>query len=368
MVCGGSVNNDRQGLIRTRFQVDSGRRAMLAWSLWAPLSACASSSRLAVPVNEEMFVPIGGIEQWITIHGSDRNNPVVLFLHGGPGNPLSLFADSLFAGWGQDLTLVQWDQRGAGRTFGKNPPTGPVRIERMVEDGVEVAEFLRKHLGKRKIMLVGGSWGSILGVRMAHARPDLFSAYVGAPQSTSGLAIDRDRYDRLRAWAAANNEQAVATLTRIGPPPWRSVWDWVTYRQAERPYESSLITSPPAPLAIAPAYATPEERQAYEKGERFSLFNFWNEDLSGPIMHFNLSELGADFALPIVLIQGSADIRSPPDRARAYLEELRAPRKTFHLLPGAGHEWSQECLALIRQVLLEEGGSRAARSGRGAIV
>ncbi|MGB7761147.1 MAG: hypothetical protein WBL61_15040 [Bryobacteraceae bacterium] len=68
-------------------------------------------------VKEETFVRIGGIDQWITIKGDDRNNPVVLFLHGGPGDALSPFADAMFAGWEKNLTLVQWDQRGAGRTY-----------------------------------------------------------------------------------------------------------------------------------------------------------------------------------------------------------------------------------------------------------
>jgi predicted alpha/beta-fold hydrolase len=93
--------------------------------------------RVPEPVKEEMFIPIGGIEQWITIKGDDRNNPVVLFLHGGPGDAWSPFADAMFAGWEKDFTLVQWDQRGAGRTYGKTGPSiePTMTIERMVQDG-----------------------------------------------------------------------------------------------------------------------------------------------------------------------------------------------------------------------------------------
>ncbi len=124
-----------------------------------------------------MFAPIGGIPQWITIKGDDRANPVILFLHGGPGNAMSPFADAMFAGWEKDFTLVQWDQRGAGRTYTKNGPSvePTMTLERMTDDGIEVAEFLKKHLGKDRIVLEGGSWGSVLGIRMAHARPDLFT-------------------------------------------------------------------------------------------------------------------------------------------------------------------------------------------------
>jgi len=85
-------------------------------------------------VKEEMFVRIGGIDQWITIKGDDRNNPVLLFLHGGPGDALSPFADAMFAGWEKDFTLVQWDQRGAGRTYGKSDPSIEPSHDRRAHD------------------------------------------------------------------------------------------------------------------------------------------------------------------------------------------------------------------------------------------
>ena len=103
-------------------------------------------------VNEEMFVRIGGIDQWITIKGDDRTNPVVLFLHGGPGDALSPFADAMYVGWGSEFTLVQWDQRGAGRTYAKSGPSiePTMTVQRMADDGIEVAEFLTKYLNKKE--------------------------------------------------------------------------------------------------------------------------------------------------------------------------------------------------------------------------
>jgi pimeloyl-ACP methyl ester carboxylesterase len=132
----------------------------------------------AKPIHEEIFVPIGGIDQWITIHGSDSANPVVLVLHGGPGDALSPYADSLFTGWDKDFTMVEGDQRGAGRTYGKSGPSiePTMTMERMSKDGVEVVQYLMHRLGKSKIILIGGSWGSVLGVHMVHGRPDLFYA------------------------------------------------------------------------------------------------------------------------------------------------------------------------------------------------
>src|ERR1700722_8946208 len=139
-----------------------------------------SLSRVAA--DEETYVPIGGTEQWVTVKGEDRKNPVVLILHGGPGAAFSPFDDSTFRQWRRNFTVVQWDQRGAGRTFSHNGGTSiepTMTIDRMVQDGIEVSEYLKHHLHQKKIVLFGGSWGSLLAVHMVKKRPDLFCAYLG---------------------------------------------------------------------------------------------------------------------------------------------------------------------------------------------
>ena len=135
---------------------------------------------------EAMFIPIGGIEQFVLIRGEDRSNPVILFLHGGPGlatSPLYPW----FISWEKHFTLVQWDQRGAGKTYGRyGKKTPDLTVERMTQDGIEIAEYLRAHLQTNKIILLGHSWGSYLGLRIIARRPDLFSAYVGTGQTVNG--------------------------------------------------------------------------------------------------------------------------------------------------------------------------------------
>jgi hypothetical protein len=132
-------------------------------------------------IDEGSYVTIGGIEQWVTIRGWDRDNPVLLFLHGGPGDVTNPWTFALFAPWERHFTVVQWDQRGAGRTLRKTGPTvaPTITVERMVQDGIELSEYLRKHLSKEKIIIVGHSFGTILGLAMVRARTELFYAYVG---------------------------------------------------------------------------------------------------------------------------------------------------------------------------------------------
>jgi len=327
-----------------------------ALALPCDMAAQPSSAPKPQRVNEKVFVQIGGIPQWITIRGDDSNNPVLLFLHGGPGDALSPIADAMYEGWEKDLTLVQWDQRGAGRTYSKNGPSiePTMTVERMVQDGVEVAEFLTNHLHKRKIIILGGSWGSILGVYMAHARPDLFYAYVGVAQMVNWQQNVAASYARVLDMArTANDHQAITALIAIGPPPWNSVSKWPIFRKSEKAYQAKLITAPPAPNTISPEYASPEEQNQYDAADDFSFLHFWGPTLSGPFTKVDLPSLGTTFAIPIFIIQGEQDLTAVPELAKAYFDSIHAPQKQFYLVPGTGHADSATELALTRKVLLE---------------
>ncbi|HEY1877694.1 MAG TPA: alpha/beta fold hydrolase, partial [Rhizomicrobium sp.] len=286
--------------------------------------ACLLSQGVeAKPIHEEVFVPIGGIEQWITIHGSDSANPVVLVLHGGPGAALSPYADSLFAGWDKDFIMAEWDQRGAGRTFGRNGPSIEVTMtmERMSEDGIEVAQYLTHHLGKSRIILVGGSWGSVLGIHIVHDRPDLFYAFVGQSVVVNFQNEVSASYSRVLQMAeAANDNKTVTALKSIGAPPWKTLFpQWRIYAKAEKTYQAKLVTAPESSMHWNMAYSGAAERKQHSEAEEFSMFHFWsgrqpksradldNLTLSGPLAGVDLSALGTEFKIPIYFVEGEND-------------------------------------------------------------
>ncbi|MGH7484231.1 MAG: alpha/beta fold hydrolase, partial [bacterium] len=139
-------------------------------------------------INEAVFVPIGGLDQWLSIRGENRRNPVLLVVHGGPADPQWPQA-AKYRPWEKSFTVVQWDQRGAGHTFGRNGEKTPdVNLERITRDGIEVAEYLCRTLGKKKIIVLGHSWGSLVAIQMVQRRPELFAAYVGTGQVASWAA------------------------------------------------------------------------------------------------------------------------------------------------------------------------------------
>jgi len=162
-------------------------------TLLAKQQAIESSSA----VHEAGYVRIGDVPQWIEIRGWDRTNPVILWLHGGPGAPVLPASYASFLPWEKTFTLVHWHQRGAGLTYASTPLNAPpLNINRMVEGGIEVAEHVRSRLHKDKIILIGHSWGSVIGTRMVQRRPDLFAAYVGTGQFNS---LEDDSHDLFAA-------------------------------------------------------------------------------------------------------------------------------------------------------------------------
>ncbi|HET9267898.1 MAG TPA: alpha/beta hydrolase, partial [Vicinamibacterales bacterium] len=168
-------------------------------------------------INEAGYVRIGGIPQWIDVRGWNRTNPVILWLHGGPGAVVLPASYASFLPWEHEFTLAHWHQRGAGLTSAATPDTGgPLTIDRMANDGIEVAEHLRRRLGAKTIILIGHSWGTVLGTHMAQRRPDLFAAYVGTGQMNSLEDDGKDLFTNAMTRAvAASNTRAIDALTAV---------------------------------------------------------------------------------------------------------------------------------------------------------
>lgn len=307
-------------------------------------------------IDEGLFVDINGLQQWITVRGKDRANPVLLFLHGGPGFPTSQWAP-VFEPWESYFTVVQWDQPGGGATYAKNGAEnqGVLNIARYVSDGLAVAEWVRTRLEAEKIVVMGSSWGTVLGLEMVHARPQLFSAYVGTAQVSSGFGDPRMYKIVLDAAHSRGDSAAVAALEQLGPPPYTSFETFLTRQQ---------FANIPAPReeaqrsAMAPLFAPapPEARYTPHLNYDFiAVFLATQRAMFDEMQRYNIRYLGLRFEVPIYIFQGDADLNTPPALAREYFDELRAPDKFMTLIPGAGHDtivFAPELLELLRTHVL----------------
>jgi len=181
----------------------------------------ANSRTPTAQIDRVLFVPLGGIDQWISIRSENRANPVLLVVHGGPGEAQWPQAE-VYRPWEKAFIVVQWDQRGAGHTFGRyGIKTPDVSLDRISKDGVKLAEYLCRELGKKKIIVLGHSWGSLVATHMVQMRPDLFAAYVGTGQVASWMAMVNIQYDLLLAKAHKDKNQATVkeleAIRRPGP-------------------------------------------------------------------------------------------------------------------------------------------------------
>lgn len=305
-------------------------------------------------ISEEKFVLINGIEQWITIKGNP-SKPIILFIHGGPGSPISPYVDVMYQDLEKDFIIVQWDQRGTGKTYGQNSPpeeltpeylkANPLTLEQMTNDGIEVSKYLLKYLGKEKIILFGTSWGSALAVKIVTKNPEFFYAYVGHSQIVN-TANDVEIYTKIFKMAEEKKDiEALDILKTIGKPPYSRAKNAGLFFRIIKKYER--MNSTPAPnnwFQLSPAYDNDIDNKNRADGDDYSFVNYvGDEKLGVQSMSANISFLkdNLDFKIPIYFIQGNEDIMTPKESSKEYFEKIQAPKKEYYLLPNAAHGFNE---------------------------
>lgn len=299
------------------------------------LIAKAQTSNARIDKTE--FVRLGNIDQWISIRGDNRANPVLLVVHGGPGEAQWPQAE-IYRPWEKSFTVVQWDQRGSGHTFGRyGTDTPDVTLDRISKDGVELAQYLCRDLGKKKIIVLGHSWGSLVATHMVQMRPDLFAAYVGTGQVASWDATLDIQYDLLLAKARRDGDQAtVKKLEAVGRPGpsgadhfsflneyhFRSLWPasdhaWLQHLRSQA---AELRTS------------EPEQFKNLEDGMEFT-----GEHVLPDQIATNLPKTACDLHTAYFVIQGQDDVVAPTQAVVDYFKCIKAPKKELILMPNEGH-------------------------------
>jgi len=318
----------------------------LSWLVGGAVSLTARAAvepiHPAQPVNhptrieEALFVPLGGIEQWITIRGDDTRAPILILVHGGPGDVQSPFV-STYSPYERDFLLVQWDQRGAGKTYGKyGPKTPDLTLERVAKDGIELAEYLRRRFKPNGIIVLGHSWGTAIATEMVRSRPDLFAAYVGTGQIASWAESVNAQFAFLKLKAQeTNNATMLADLEAIGHPDPFNAKQYFAFTRPLRKYldesDTRWLSGLPELTRDSPGI-TDEGMKSLLEGMSFS-----GRTLLPTSMRENLSTEALRFDLPYFVIQGRDDMFTPTAAAKAYFDRVTAPKKRFAQIDDAGH-------------------------------
>jgi proline iminopeptidase len=314
--------------------------ALAYWIAALSVGCVAANASVEGPVytriEDARYVALGGIDQWITIRGDDVRRPILLLLHGGPGDAQSSYV-SAYDPYERHFVLVQWDQRGAGKTFAKYRDNTPeLTLDRVAKDGIELAEYLHRRFAGSRIIVLGHSWGTVIGTVMVRARPELFTAYVGTGQVASWVESADAQLAFLKAKAKEpGNAAMAATLDSIGHVDPLNAAQYFT---ATRPLRSFMPDSDKAWLARMRALArdssvlTEPDRAALNAGMTFS-----GRALLPTQMRERLSTDALRFELPYFVIQGQDDLFTPTGPAQSYFDKVVAPRKRMVVLEGAGH-------------------------------
>lgn len=322
----------------------------------------ADMQRVVTPrgIQENYTLEIGGIPQWVYVRGQDRENPILLFVHGGPAAPIQPTAWQFQRPLAEYFTVVNWDQRGAGRTYLASRPEDvapTLVVDRYVDDIIELTEHLRTRYHKRKVILVAHSWGTIIGLKAAAKRPDLFHAYVGAGQVIDGHANEAISFDYgMKRAKADNNLAAIKEMETIAPYPgnqpitrdrvivarkWPQHYGGLTaYRSDSNYYYRGG--------QLSPEYA-PADLAAVDKGSVLTV-----DRVMDAVLNANLQTV-REMKVPVVMFYGRHDYTTPTAPVAKWMAELQAPLKREVWFEHSAHMmfWEEPgklLLSLVEQV------------------
>ncbi|WP_167767182.1 alpha/beta fold hydrolase [Jannaschia formosa] len=309
-------------------------------------------------LSERVTIVIGGIPQSMIIQSVDPANPVLLFLHGGPGMTELFMELDYPTGLERHFTMVWWEQRGAGMSFAPDIPPETMTMEQMIADTIEVADYLRDRFDQDRILLLGHSWGSYLGIQVAAAAPDRFLAYVGMAQIVHQLrsevmahAVLLDTYRARGDTAMVDRLEAAPVSMEAGTSPeWMRLRDAAMHRAGVGHTRDidSVITGIFLPVWRVRAYTLMDKINVW-RGKLWSRPFFW-EDL----LRDDLSARLTEFDLPIYFFVGRHDRTAHPDLSRAFFDAIEAPVKGFYVFEDSAHSPLFEEPARATEILLND--------------
>lgn len=295
-------------------------------------------------VSEKIFVTIDGVKQGMIIRGENKHNPVILFLHGGPGMPEYFLAGKYLTDLESNFTVCYWEQRGSGLSYSSHLPSKTLTAEQLIADTLEVTEYLRHRFGQNKIYLVAHSWGSFLGIQAAARAPRLYRAYVGIGQISDQLTSEKEAYRYMLKYYQATGDaqmtkklEAYPVLTSAGAMDAylsSSLRDDAMHRAGIGTMHDmkSVVNGIFWPVMLCPAY-TPSEKINIWRGKAFSQ----GAELRRSEYSTDLTKKVTELPIPVYFVSGKYDLTVSHSLAESYLSEIKAPVKGFYLFEHSAH-------------------------------
>ncbi len=295
-------------------------------------------------ISEKGWVEIGGIKQGYFIRGENKSNPVILYLHGGPGSPeLPMIKNTELEKY---FTICYWEQRGAGMTFSSDTDPTTMTTAQFVEDTRRMADSLRNWYDTDKVYLMGHSWGSYLGIKTIEKYPELYHAYIGIGQVCYQLESERLAYDYIVAEARrVSDMKTVKAFEKYDPyaDDFPSNEYLLKVRtNAMNKYGVGIKHKDISMFDVAADVLyyrgyTLSDKMNYLQGTLLSLDHLFHK-----IIEDNLFETSTVFEIPVYIVQGKYDYQVSYKLAKEYLDSINAPEKAFYTFEQSAHSPNME--------------------------
>ena len=313
-------------------------------------------------ISEYRTIDLGNTKQSILIRGEDKANPVLLYIHGGPGDPETSFIVPYQKEWEEHFTVVNWDQRGSGRSYYSKIDRETLTTEQICKDAIELTEYLREEFQVDKIYLVGHSYGTYVGMKCIQMKPEYYHAYVGM-----GQVADQQENEKILIKYASemagndSNKEALEELALLGDLPydkadfgrkislsrkWTSYYGGIIY---DRKDVNCLFIE----AVIRPEYSMMDLIH-YLKGEELYYSNTENDTARWELFHANLYEEVPSVEVPIYFVQGRNDYITSYEACERYFYEVQAPYKELIPLSECAHNHIIEKTDEVSNILINK--------------
>lgn len=294
-------------------------------------------------VDESCYVTLGNQEQYVLIRGRELSNPVIIYLHGGPSSPDAYCTYAFEEELVSDYTIISWDQRGCGRTYFKNQKTDPnnetATMEQALIDLDELVDYAKERFSQEKVIIMGWSYGSLLGSKYAKLHPEKVSTYIGVGQVVSLSEANTYTFEKAKKIAEEKGDDTTALVEAYNNYIEKDNISAIArlrgkifaYLPAALPGNETMLS------VLSPYYGIDDYRWLLIQAADLDAYYELNKELYDYTFHKNNREDGMEYEMPVYFISGSRDWVCPPEMVEDYMNELSAPDKDIIYMEDCGH-------------------------------
>ncbi len=308
----------------------------------------------AKPVEEKLLMDIGGAKQYVEITGESDKNPVLLFIHGGPGWPQTPQLRYFNAGLTKSFIVATWDQRGCGKSYLNDSMAQNLTLNQMVADAYELTQILKEKFKQKKIFLAGFSWGSCIGFTLAQKHPQDYIAYTGISQVINMKQAMEVTQQWLGERARKKNDAATLKILKSLGQRDSSLCNnpldcFMKQYELVSKYGGAVF-NPRSDTAVEKAMTQYADYKNYD----------WNKGFFYSARRLEKDLFSADFStitridIPVYFIAGRHDWNVPAVLAEAFLKKLQAPYKEMIWFENSGHGPLEEEPEKFNAVMIEK--------------